>query len=266
MTTPQEIRKFVNSTRPKNWYGQCAGLTYRTIKECGGHSPDAPYPSARAAYLATKIASTDYRTAPPGAIHYWDYTGTDDRGNIARWGHVAIDIYGGGHHVLSATGYAHEYWGEKAGLITVPNQSARGMPYLGWSYTYGRSNRLSITIPDQAAGQPTPTPTPAAPTKSEEDAMTTLIRITSGPNKGVSYTLVPFRGIKAHANVMGARLALRARNGVWPPEEGPRFEAFRNAEQNGELQCTAEHADWLADVLGLAELLPYPGPGGMKRL
>lgn len=269
MTTPHEIRVFVGSTRPKNWYGQCAGLTYRTINDCGGYAPDI-YGSAFAAYIATAIESSNPRNAPPGAIHYWDYTGTDDRGRVARWGHVAIDIYGGGHQVLSATGYAHEWWGEKAGLITVEAQTARGMPYLGWSRNYGRRNRLLITIP-QPAGSGTPAislppPTPVVTTKSEEDTMTTLIRITDGPHRGTSYTLEPFRGIKAHANVMGARLALRARNGSWPPAEGQGFEAFRNDERNGELQCTDEHARWMADVLGLQELLPFPAPGELKRL
>ncbi|MGZ0067846.1 hypothetical protein [Microbacterium arborescens] len=143
MTSPHEIREFVDSTRPKDWYGQCAGLTYRTIKECEGYAPDI-YGSAFAAYRATEIESRDPLAAPPGAIHYWDYYGTDDRGRVARWGHVAIDIYGGGHHVLSATGYAHEWWGKRAGLITVAAQTARGMPYLGWSRFYGARNRIEI--------------------------------------------------------------------------------------------------------------------------
>lgn len=102
----------------------------------------------------------------------------------------------------------------------------------------------------------------ATTNQSEEDEMSILIRI----DGGTSFTLEPFRGIKAHANVMGARLALRGRNKTWPPAEGPDFERFRSDERNGELQCTRQHAEWLADVYGLAELLPFPAPGQTKRL
>lgn len=123
------------------------------------------------------------------------------------------------------------------------------------------------TAPAPAGGGATPllTGSTPPPAESEEDDMTTQIRIINGPHAGTSFTLEPFRGIKAHANVMGARLGLRARNKSWPPE-GDQFEAFRKNEANGELQCTHEHAYWLADILGLAELLPFPAPGGMKRL
>lgn len=98
--------------------------------------------------------------------------------------------------------------------------------------------------------------------QSEEDDMSTILLRIDG---GTSYTIEPFRGIKAHANVMGARLALRGRNKAWPPPEGPDFERFRSDERNGELQCSRQHAQWLADVYGVAELLPFPAPGEKKQ-
>jgi hypothetical protein len=153
MTTPADIEAFVRAARPPwneardayDWYGACAGLTYRTLSECGGYVPDGPYGSAWLAYLDTDIESTDWRTAPAGAIHYWDYTGIASNGQRAKWGHVTIDVLGGGTDTLSATGHAHEWWNRSAGLISVPAQSARpGMRYVGWSHTYGRRIRLTI--------------------------------------------------------------------------------------------------------------------------
>lgn len=166
MTTPEEIEAFIRGTRPPwnvarqafDWYGMCAGLTYRTILECGGKVPDGPYNSAWAAYLATTIESTDPRNAPPGAVHYWDYTGLASNGQRARWGHVTLDIFGGGTDTLGATGHAHEVWNTSAGLISVAAQTARGMTYMGWSRTYGRSNRISITTGAPAGGNGRPFP------------------------------------------------------------------------------------------------------------
>lgn len=156
MATPDQIRRWAGTTRPRDWYGFCAGLTYNTIAENGGVVPDGPYGSAYQAYQSTVIASRDASAAPPGAIHYWDYYGRDGNGRVNRWGHVAVDIEGGGHSILSATGHAREWWAVNAGIISVAAQTARGMPYLGWSYTYGRRNRITITVPGTAGGGATP--------------------------------------------------------------------------------------------------------------
>lgn len=151
MATRDQIRAWCESTRPKDWYGICAGLTWQTIAYNGGYAPDV-YPSAWAAYLATHIESESPYTAPPGAIHYWDYT--DGHGN--RYGHVVVDIDGGSTACLSATHYAYEYWGVSAGLITVDEQNTHGgMRYMGWSYRYGSRNQILIT------NEPAPVPVPA---------------------------------------------------------------------------------------------------------
>lgn len=105
--------------------------------------------------------------------------------------------------------------------------------------------------------------------QSEEDDMSILFRITDGQRQGTSYTLQPFRGIKAHLNEFGARVALRARNGgAWPPE-GQAFEEYRKNEANGELQMPEAHARALLDVYGLTEVAAasnLPAPGVLIRV
>lgn len=140
MATREEIRLWCESTRPRDWYGVCAGLTYQTIYYNGGYAPDV-YPSAWAAWLDAPAGNLDAGACPPGGIHYFDYT--DSAGN--RYGHVMVDIDGGGGACLSATHYAVEYWGVSAGLISVWDQDRHGgMTYVGWTETYGRRNRITI--------------------------------------------------------------------------------------------------------------------------
>lgn len=193
MTTPEEVEAFVRRTRPPwnvarqayDWYGMCAGLTYRTISECGGYVPDDPYGSAWLAYLAAReagrIESRDFRAAPPGAIHYFDYVGMASNGQRARWGHVVIDILGGGTDCLSATGHAHEVWAKSAGLISIPAQAARGMEYVGWARTYGSRIRLTITRPAPVDGGATPLPSPV-PEPEEGDIEMRHIYNTDNPD------------------------------------------------------------------------------------
>lgn len=195
MTTPTEIEVFVRGTRPPwnsyrrayDWYGMCAGLTYRTILECGGKVPDGPYPSAWAAYLATEIESTDPWKAPPGAVHYWDYTGVASNGQRERWGHVTLDVLGGGTDTLSATGHAHEFWNTSAGLISVAAQTARGMTYMGWSRTYGRRNRLSIVTGGTAGSGGSPL-TPKEDTLSAAEVAEIKAHITAEANRTIAET------------------------------------------------------------------------------
>lgn len=203
MATPDEIEAFIRNTRPPwntarqryDWYGMCAGLTYRTIRECGGYVPSGPYGSAWLAYLDTRIESRDHRTAPPGAVHYWDYVGVASNGQRARWGHVSLDILGRGTDTLSATGYAHEFWNTSAGLISVPAQTARGMTYMGWSRTYGAHIRINIELPAPAVEEPKPlppVPVPEIPEK-EDDTMKVFGYIKPG-DKRTTYVTMDFTG------------------------------------------------------------------------
>lgn len=155
MATPEQIRKWVGTTPPTDWYGRCAGLTWQAIRYNGGVS-GTPYGSATAAYNAArsagKIESTDPSKAPAGALHYWSYYGKDYLGNYGNWGHVTLDIYGRGTDTLGATHYAHQVWGVSAGLISVAAQTRGGMGYLGWARTYGSNQRIEITTGSSSGG------------------------------------------------------------------------------------------------------------------
>lgn len=161
MSTIDRMKAWVGSTRPHNWYGQCAGLTMSICRHFGQLN-GAPYASAYAAYLASDIESTNPRECPPGGIHFWDGYFRGSQGGYDRYGHVAVDITGGGLAVLSATSQAPTFWGVNAGLISVARQSEliRNNPqgrYLGWSRTYG-SHRVTTLAPspDPAGGNSRP--------------------------------------------------------------------------------------------------------------
>lgn len=147
MTTEADIRAFVTATRPVDWYGRCAGLTDRVVAAFTA-APRRYYDSAEVARRASGVLNPDPTACPAGGIHFWYYRGTDSRGVVAEWGHVTIDIRGGGTATLSATGAASEVWGLHAGLISVPAQSARaGMRYAGWSQRFGTAPALTIASP-----------------------------------------------------------------------------------------------------------------------
>lgn len=156
MTTAAEIQGWVEGTRPTDWYGKCAGLTERVVAVFtrGGR---LWYDSATEAREASGWLNPDPGACPPGGIHYWSYYGKAWDGSYGNWGHVTIDMYGGGWATLSATGHAFEDWGVHAGLISVESQSARaGMRYLGWASTYGDAAPLIITNLSTAGGDARP--------------------------------------------------------------------------------------------------------------
>lgn len=156
MATAGEIREWVESTRPRDWYGMCAGLTDRVVATFTRGARQW-YDSATDARNASGPLNGDASKCPAGGIHYWSYYGPAWDGSRGDWGHVTIDIYGGGSSTLSATGHAYEYWGVNAGLISVASQSQRaGMRYLGWSRTYGAAAPLTITNGSAAGGGATP--------------------------------------------------------------------------------------------------------------
>jgi len=155
-TSEADIRTWVEGTRPADWYGKCAGLTDRVVAAFTGAGRQW-YDSATDARKASGALNPDPSTCPPGGIHFWSYYGTAWDGSRGDWGHVTIDIRRGGTATLSATGYAFEEWGVRAGLISVESQSARaGMRYLGWARTYGAAAPLTITNESTASGDARP--------------------------------------------------------------------------------------------------------------
>lgn len=110
-----------------SWSGWCASLMWRF--------GDMPESSARAsaiiAYGDSNIVGTDPRLAPIGAFHWWD---------IGVYGHVAVDLLGGGTTVFMASNYVVEDWGDAIGVTSIPRYTnATGATYLGWSMDYANA-------------------------------------------------------------------------------------------------------------------------------
>ena len=107
-----------------SWSGWCGSLMFRFA--------NMPNSSARAsailAYADSQIVSLDYRQAPIGAFHWWD---------IGSYGHVGMDLLGGGGTIFMASNYILEDWGDAIGVTSISRYtSATGASYLGWSMDY----------------------------------------------------------------------------------------------------------------------------------
>lgn len=138
ITGSQLKAKFKASDR--NWDQLCqAGVVNASIWS-GGFVQT--YPSAIAAYRASKIVSKNPAKAPRNAVHYWD---------IGKYGHVAGGL--GGSRVFMASKYVDVFWGINVGETTVERYTKRtGARYLGWSYSNG-VNKLRITAPAVSAAK-----------------------------------------------------------------------------------------------------------------
>jgi LysM repeat protein len=116
----------------ESWAGWCASLMFRFGKSTSGFQDgvnDAP--SAISAATQSNIQSIDESKAPKGAFHWWD---------IGKYGHVGLDVTGGGTQVFMATHKLKEFFGPKAdaiGLTSIKdyNQAISGT-YMGWSMDY----------------------------------------------------------------------------------------------------------------------------------
>lgn len=166
--TEKDVKAWVAGTKPYDWYNQCAGLAMSICRHFGNVPPlgvptHPVYATARAAYdaaLLTGRLEKDSTKAGPGWFHYWDYT-TTIGGRRKNFGHVVVDMRGGGTHTLSATSKASPMWGRNAGLISVRKQTqAIGSAgrYLGCAPTYGRAWIANII---------TDTPKPPLPEEEE---------------------------------------------------------------------------------------------------
>lgn len=190
MSVLDEIRAWVKGTEPHDWYGQCAGLTMSICRHFGELN-GGPYASAYAAYLASDIVSTDSRKAPAGAIHFWDGEFRGSQGGYGRYGHVAVDLLGGGTFILSASRKGFQAWGKGAAIISVAEQTRliaanpRGR-YLGWALTYGRHRVTALTpspAPSGGNAKPVEIPAPTSPEPIEQEESDDMaFRIIAVPN------------------------------------------------------------------------------------
>lgn len=110
-----------------SWNGWCASLCWRSL----GSQSAPSYSNATIAGDNSNIESTNPKTAPRGAFHYW---GKGD-------GHVATDLDGGGTRLMMASSYVTDSWGQAIGTISWDNYQKSGSSstpyYRGWARGYG---------------------------------------------------------------------------------------------------------------------------------
>lgn len=135
-----------------SWSGWCASLMYRF------NEASQAYGSAMAAGDAANIESSDPGAAPIGAFHYWAGANGD--------GHVAQDVQGRGRLLFMASSKVTEALGEGIGMVSFADyQSRAGLPYRGWSQTYGvNPSRDAEDLGSMNDPQPSPAPTPSGTT------------------------------------------------------------------------------------------------------
>ena len=154
--TPAQVKAKFATFGDYNWYGKCAAVVHTVCRHFGEVGKDTPYPSAKAAYNATRIESKDPKKAPVGAVHYWSYYGRNSRLEMGDWGHTGVDMTGGGRDILNATSFPNEKYGKNVGTSTFAEIDGRVGTYLGWSRTYGKSYTANIIAPVKPAPKPAP--------------------------------------------------------------------------------------------------------------
>jgi hypothetical protein len=151
--TPAQVKKKFAEWGDYDWYGKCAAVVMTVCRHFGDVGADTfAYGSARAAFNAATIESKDWKKAPRGAVHYWDYYGKNSKGDLGNWGHVGVDMTGGGVRVLNASHHYDVKYGNGVGEGAVPDITGRVGQYLGWSRKYGKAFYANIDPEPAAAG------------------------------------------------------------------------------------------------------------------
>lgn len=104
-----------------------------------GRGTPNSYPSARAAQLASGPLNGNPETAPPGAIHYFEY---------GTLGHVGLAL--GSGLMASGTGRSAGALMHLGRSVYVHRVATYGLKYLGWSYTNGARPRIEGLTDHQA--------------------------------------------------------------------------------------------------------------------
>ena len=148
------------------WDSWCQSLAWR-FSDAYGHGANPSFDSALKAAQASGELNKDWKSAKPGAYHYW---GT----GVGPDGHVGIDLKGGGSWIFMASNHITTVWGDAIGCASWTQYQAAigdssGAKYLGWSMKNGTGY---INVPKTATVTPikpsvapsatvTPIPTPA---------------------------------------------------------------------------------------------------------
>lgn len=123
-----------------SWDGWCAALMFWA----GGFSRSAD--TAAEARSLSAVESDVASSAPAGAFHWWDISGTSA-------GHVGLDLTGRGDRVLMATGAVAESWGNHIGVNSVNGyQSMRAATYRGWSSDFIGQRLADVGVVDTTTG------------------------------------------------------------------------------------------------------------------
>lgn len=200
--TPAQVKAKFATFGVYNWYGKCAAVVHTVCRHFGEVGKDTPYPSAKAAYNATRIESKDPKKAPAGAVHYWSYYGRNSRLEMGDWGHTGVDMTGGGRDILNATSYPNERYGKNVGTSTFAEINGRVGKYLGWSKTYGRSYTANIVAP--AAPKPDPAGKPAASSYGISQVTTAAVRLRAKPTtESATLTVIPAAKVVATGPAKG---------------------------------------------------------------
>ena len=131
-----------------SWNSWCQSLAWR-FSDAYGHAADPSFDSALKAAQASGELNKDWKSAEPGAYHYW---GT----GVGPDGHVGIDLKGGGSWIFMASNHITTVWGDALGCASwTQYQAAIGDPsgakYLGWSMKNGTGY---INVPESATVTP----------------------------------------------------------------------------------------------------------------
>lgn len=108
----------------QSWNGMSAALAYQM-----GLS-DTPWPTVIDAIGQIKIESRDPKFAPVGAIHLF---------SNPPYGHLAIDVDGGGQRVLTTGSALDVVYGREIGIRHLSSMRAN-LPYVGWARNLNRSS------------------------------------------------------------------------------------------------------------------------------
>jgi peptidoglycan hydrolase-like protein with peptidoglycan-binding domain len=154
--------------------------------------------------------SGDPNAAPPGAFHFWD---------IGQYGHVGVDLNGGGSSVFMASRKLSDAWGDAIGVNSVGGyNAASGARYMGWSMDYAGSRMPGAGEPGPA---PAPSNGPVPRTSTQEDGIpgSNFYKRLQLFARSHGYT-GPIDGVMGKNSWAGVQRGLQASAGYTGPADG----------------------------------------------
>jgi len=119
-----------------SWGGHCGSAIFRFLQKYG-IPPTISHETAQEMATDARPLNKNYSLAPAGSFHYWAY-GQD--------GHVGLEVRGGGKLIFMASSNLTESLGKDIGFTTMENYKLGGLPYWGWSKTYGKNGKIKTEV------------------------------------------------------------------------------------------------------------------------